>query len=93
MDFEDILEADAALRRLETIHAFLRRIPVLGRFVPRHSDADMRRIRGPILSMTPIERSDPRIIDESRCGRISRGCGLSLRMVRRLVDLVVGLEK
>jgi signal recognition particle subunit SRP54 len=49
-------------------------------------DGDIDRIAAIIRSMTPAEREDPKIINGSRRLRISRGSGVTVNEVNRLVD-------
>jgi len=49
------------------------------------SDKEMRRIAGIIDSMTPTERSNPKLIDNQRRIRIAAGCGATAPMVNDLL--------
>jgi signal recognition particle subunit SRP54 len=48
-------------------------------------EKDMRRVEAIIQSMTPAERADPAIINNSRRQRIARGCGRTVADVNQLV--------
>ena len=49
------------------------------------SDKEMRRLTGMIDSMTPAERKNPKLIDNSRRLRISKGCGVAASQVNDLI--------
>lgn len=67
----------------------LKMIPGMGRMMGDMDlgidDADVRRMRAIVQSMTPRERKDPRIIDGSRRRRIARGSGAAPDDVSGLV--------
>lgn len=67
----------------------LKMIPGMGRMMGEMDlgidDADIRRMRAIVESMTPRERKDPRIIDGSRRRRIARGSGAAPDDVSGLV--------
>ncbi|QDU77275.1 Signal recognition particle protein [Bremerella volcania] len=48
-------------------------------------EKEMRRLGGMIDSMTPAERSDPKLIDNSRRQRIAKGSGVSPQEVNELI--------
>ncbi len=64
-------------------------IPGMAQFkdqLANFDDREIDRIRALILSMTPTERRNPKIIDGSRRSRIAKGAGRSVSDVNQLVD-------
>ncbi len=49
------------------------------------SDREMRRLTGIVDAMTPAERKNPKIIDNSRRTRIAKGCGVEPSQINDLV--------
>jgi len=61
----------------------------MGQFKDQLANFDERevdRIKAMILSMTPSERADPKIIDGSRRARIARGSGRQVSDVKGLIE-------
>jgi signal recognition particle subunit SRP54 len=85
--FEDLLEQLRALQRMGPLSELLRLLPgggALAKTLPVDERA-LRRAEAIILSMTPEERRNPRILNASRRRRIARGSGTSVQEVNRLV--------
>ena len=86
---EDFLEQMQAVRRMGSLSKILGMVPGMAQFKDQLADFDEReidRIQALILSMTPAERANPKIIDGSRRVRIARGSGRSVSDVNTLVD-------
>ena len=49
-------------------------------------ESEIKRVEALIQSMTPGERSEPKIIDKKRASRIARGSGRRSKDVRELID-------
>jgi signal recognition particle subunit SRP54 len=56
-------------------------------------EKELDRLEAIILSMTPEERADPKIIDGSRRRRIARGSGTSVQAVSQLVKQFSQMKK
>ncbi len=85
--FEELLEHLRALQRMGPLSELLRLLPgggALAKTLPVEERA-LRRAEAIILSMTPEERRNPRILNASRRRRIARGSGTSVQEVNRLV--------
>ncbi len=85
--FEELLEQLRALQRMGPLSELLRLLPgggALAKTLPVDERA-LRRAEAIILSMTPEERRNPRILNASRRRRIARGSGTSVQEVNRLV--------
>lgn len=89
-DLEDFLNQLRQLRRLGPIGKLLELIPGVGQML---GDADMsmaekelKRVEAMILSMTPMERRNPRIIKASRKRRIALGSGTSVQEINQMLS-------
>ena len=86
---DDFLQQMQAVRRMGSLSKILGMVPGMAQFKDQLADFDEReidRIQALILSMTPAERANPKIIDGSRRSRIARGAGRSVNDVNTLVD-------
>jgi signal recognition particle subunit SRP54 len=92
---DDFLEQMQQVRRMGPLTSLLRMVPGMGQQLGQ-LDVDEReldRIQAIILSMTPAERRNPRIIDGSRRRRIARGSGTTVQAVGRLVKQFEQMQK
>ncbi|MDQ3628125.1 MAG: signal recognition particle protein [Actinomycetota bacterium] len=86
---DDFLQQMQAVRKMGSLSKIMGMIPGMGDFrdqIAEIDDKEIDRIQAVILSMTPAERDDPKIIDGSRRQRISKGSGTSVSEVNNLVD-------
>lgn len=86
---EDFLEQMQAVRKMGSLSKILGMLPGAGQIRDQLENFDEReidRIQAIILSMTPAERANPKIIDGSRRARISKGSGTQVSDVNTLVD-------
>jgi signal recognition particle subunit SRP54 len=86
---DDFLQQMQAVRKMGSLSKIFGMIPGMGDFkeqIASIDDKDIDRIQAIILSMTPAERNDPKIIDGSRRQRISKGSGTTVSEVNNLVD-------
>lgn len=84
---EDFLSQLRQVQKMGPLEDLLKMIPGIGGKI-KQLDIDpkaMKRIEAIILSMTPRERDNPRIIDGSRRRRISRGSGTTVQEVNQLL--------
>jgi len=87
-DLEDFLHALRQLQRMGPLGDLLGMIPGVKPKMLEGAEVDPERIRhmeAIVLSMTPAERRDPRILNGSRRARIARGSGRPVHEVNRLV--------
>jgi signal recognition particle subunit SRP54 len=56
-------------------------------------DSQMGRVEAIVLSMTPLERSRPIVIDGKRRQRIARGSGTTVEQVNQLLEARKQMEK
>jgi signal recognition particle subunit SRP54 len=85
----DFLEQMQAVRKMGSLTKIMGMIPGMAQFRDQLENFDERevdRIQALILSMTPEERANPKMIDGSRRTRIARGSGRSVSDVNQLVD-------
>ena len=85
----DFLEQMKAVRRMGPLSKIFGMLPGMGELKDQIANIDEKevdRIEAIILSMTPAERDDPRILNGSRRARIAKGSGRSVSDVNQLVD-------
>ena len=88
LTLEDFLKQMQSLKRLGSFSELLKLLPGVGRALPQGFQVDERafkRLEAIVLSMTPEERKDPRILNASRRRRIAKGSGTTVQEVNRLV--------
>jgi signal recognition particle subunit SRP54 len=86
-DLEDFLTGMRQIRRMGPLDGLLGLIPGAGKEL-RNADVDpgkLARVEAIILSMTPAERRNPKILNGSRRRRIARGSGTSVQEVNQLI--------
>src|SRR4051812_29640375 len=89
LTLEDFLEQMQMVRRMGPIGNLLGMLPGMGQMkeaISQIDDKDLDRIAAIIQSMTPAERTDPKILNGSRRLRIARGSGVTVTEVNSLVD-------
>jgi signal recognition particle subunit SRP54 len=94
--FDDFLKSYRMIRRMGSIGGLVKLIPGLGKQLEGLDQVDesqFARVEAIILSMTPQERSLPKVIDGSRRQRIARGSGTSVEEVNRLLEGRKEMEK
>ncbi|RIH83367.1 Signal recognition particle protein [Meiothermus luteus] len=85
---EDLIAQMRQMRKMGSFSEILAMIPGLSRMLPPGFTVDekqLRRMEAIVLSMTPKERRDPRILNASRRRRIAAGSGTSVQEVNRLI--------
>ena len=95
-DLEDFLAVTKQLDRLGPLEGFLRMVPGVNSRLLKQAKLDPKRIRhveAIILSMTPLERRRPDILDGSRRARIARGSGRPVQEVNRLLEQFKQMQK
>jgi signal recognition particle subunit SRP54 len=95
----DFLEQMAQLRGMGSMQDILGMMPGIDRKSLRDAKFDersMSRMEAIVLSMTPAEREDPKILNSSRRRRIAAGSGTRVEDVNRLIkqfDMMKTLSK
>jgi len=93
---EDFLEQMMMIRKLGPIGNLLGMMPGMGQVrdqVSKIDDKDLDRVAAIIRSMTPQERSNPKIINGSRRARIAKGSGVTVGEVSSLVTRFFDAQK
>ena len=87
-DLNDLLNQMRQVRKMGSLGDLLKMIPGVSRMLPPEFSVDERafkRVEAIILSMTPAERRNPKILNASRRRRIARGSGTSVQEINRLI--------
>ena len=87
-DFEDYLESMKQMRKMGGLTSILGMMPGMGKMGDIESMIDekqLARTEAIVLSMTPAERKNPKLLNLSRKSRIARGAGVDLAVVNRFV--------
>lgn len=87
LDLEDFLTALRQLEGMGPLQGLIGMLPGVGKQL-RDVDVDpsrLKRIEAIILSMTPAERCNPKLLDGSRRKRIANGSGTSVQEVNQLM--------
>jgi signal recognition particle subunit SRP54 len=93
--FDDFLSAYKMLRRMGPLKGIMKMIPGMGQQLGDIDidDRELARVEGIVLSMTPLERAKPVVIDGKRRLRIARGSGTSVEQVNQLLQARKQMEK
>ena len=88
--FDDYLESMAQMKQMGGMNSVLQMMPGMGgsqlsQLESQIDEGQMARTEAIILSMTPQERSNPDLLNQSRKIRIARGAGVDISEVNKLV--------
>jgi signal recognition particle subunit SRP54 len=95
-DLEDFLQSLKQLQKMGPLEGLLKMIPGVKPKMLDGVQVDPKRIRhieAIILSMTPEERSRPKVLNGSRRARIARGSGRPVHEVNRLLKQFKEMQK
>ena len=88
-DFEDYLESMKQMRNMGGISSILSMMPgmgaKLGDIESMIDEKQLARMEAIVLSMTPKERQNPKLLNPSRKHRIAKGAGVDIAVVNRFV--------
>ncbi len=93
---EDFLEQMTALRRMGPLTNILGMLPGMGQMKDQLAELDdshFDRVTAIIRSMTPRERTNPKILNGSRRARIARGSGVTVMDVNQLLNRFAEAQK
>ena len=93
--FDDFLKQIQQIKKMGNMKDLMGMIPGAGKMM-KDVDIDddaFKGIESIIFSMTPAERSDPKIINSSRKKRIARGSGTSIQEVNQLMKQFAQMSK
>ncbi len=88
-DFEDYLESMKQMKKLGGLSAILGMMPgmggKMGDIESMVDDKQLARMEAIVLSMTPQERRNPKILTPQRKHRIAKGAGVDIAVVNRFI--------
>jgi len=92
---EDFLSAIRQVQRMGPLDQIVKLIPGMAGKIPTGAmdEKKMKHTEAIILSMTPEERRDPKILNGSRRARIARGSGRPVSEVNRLIKQFDQMKK
>ncbi len=96
-DFEDYLESMSQMKKLGGLSSILGMMPGMGikasDLESAVDDKQLARMEAIVLSMTPAERKDPKLLNPSRKHRIAKGAGVNIQEVNRIVKQFDQMKK
>ena len=88
-DFEDYLESMKQMRNMGGLSSILGMMPGMGKQMADIESAvdekQLARMEAIVLSMTPAERQNPKLLNPSRKHRIAVGAGVDIALVNRFI--------
>ena len=88
-DFEDYLESMKQMRNMGGLSSILGMMPGMGKQMADIESAvdekQLARMEAIVLSMTPAERQNPKLLNPSRKHRIAVGAGVDIALVHRFI--------
>ena len=88
-DFEDYLESMKQMRNMGGLSGILSMMPGMGSKMgdieSMIDEKQLARMEAIVLSMTPQERRNPKLLNPSRKHRIARGAGVDISVVNRFI--------
>ena len=97
LDFNDLLDQMAQMKKMGSLSSILDMIPGMGGKVSeedaQEGEKQLRRTESIILSMTPAEREKPSLMNPSRKRRIAAGSGTRVEDVNRLIRQLEQMQK
>lgn len=88
-DFDDYLESMMQMKKMGGLSAILSMMPgmggKMGDIESMVDDKQLAHMEAIVLSMTPAERKNPKLLNPSRKHRIAKGAGLDIAQVNRFV--------
>ena len=94
---QDMLDQMESVRKMGPMGQIMELIPGMGGYAKEAQASvdrgDMKRAEAIIRSMTPIERSDPNVLNAGRRRRIAQGSGTRLQDVNQLIKQFTELQK
>lgn len=89
-DFNDYLESMTAMRKMGGLSSIMSMMPGLGMGKMPDIDSDesekkLKQTEAIVLSMTPAERANPKLMNPKRKFRIAKGAGVDIAEVNRFI--------
>lgn len=85
MDFNDYLESMKQMRNMGGMGAILSMMGMGSQLEGAIDDKELARTEAIVLSMTPAERENPKLLNPSRKHRIAKGAGVDIAVVNRFI--------
>ena len=95
---DDFLNQLKQVRKLGSFQSILGMLPGMGKFKDQLKDIDLdgkevKHLEAIILSMTPQERANVKILNGSRRKRIAQGAGVKIQDVNRMIKQFADMQK
>lgn len=95
---DDFLNQLKQVRKLGSFQSILGMLPGMGKFKDQLKDIDLdgkevKHIEAIILSMTPQERANVKVLNGSRRKRIAQGAGVKIQDVNRMMKQFADMQK
>ena len=90
-NFNDFLEQMESMKKMGSMSSIMGMIPGMGKMSKAIKDMDfensseLKNIKAMVSSMTPKERENPDLLNNSRKMRIAKGCGLTQVEINRMI--------
>ena len=88
-DFDDYLESMKQMRNMGGLSGILSMMPGMGKQMgdieSMVDEKQLARMEAIVLSMTPAERQNPKLLNPSRKHRIARGAGVDIAIVNKFI--------
>ncbi len=90
-NFNDFLEQMEQMKKMGSMSSIMGMIPGMGNMAKAVKDFDLENskelsnIKAMVASMTPKERENPELLNNSRKQRIAKGCGLDVVEINRMI--------
>ncbi len=91
--FNDYLDSMKQVNKLGGMGSVISMLGIGGKGLPEIDESMLKRNEAIIMSMTPAERDDPKILNPKRKNRIARGAGVDIMHVNRLVKQFEQMSK
>ncbi len=91
--FNDYLDSMKQVNKLGGMGSVISMLGLGGKGIPEIDESILKRNEAIIMSMTPAEREDPKILNPKRKNRIAKGSGVDIMHVNRLVKQFEQMSK
>ncbi len=91
--FNDYLDSMKQVNKMGGMGSVISMLGMGGKGMPEIDDTMLKRNEAIIMSMTPAEREDPKLLNPRRKSRIAKGSGVDIMYVNRLVKQFEQMQK
>jgi signal recognition particle subunit SRP54 len=90
-NFNDFLEQMESMKKMGSMKSLMGMIPGMGNMgkalknFDMENSSELKNIKSMVSSMTMKERENPDLLNNSRKGRIAKGCGLEIVEINRMI--------